>query len=70
MDWVFTLVALAICVSLAVFSEWWQARPVDIMRPRLFPWRAVTIIAAFAAFLMIVHLVNLAGFVTGDPRYR
>jgi len=41
------------------------AQPADPLRPRLVPWRGVIIASGFAAFVALVHLVNLAGFTTG-----
>jgi hypothetical protein len=52
--------------ALALFAAWRGARPPNPMRgPRLAPWRLIMLIAATAALLMVVHLVNLAGMTTG-----
>jgi hypothetical protein len=65
-----TIGLLVLCVGLVVLGEWRQTKPLNFLKPRIIPWRGVTLCAAFVGFLMLVHLVNLAGIPTGDPRYR
>jgi hypothetical protein len=60
-----TLGVLAGSTAVAVYGQWRGGRPADPMRPRLIPWTPVVLIAAFAALLALVHLLNLAGLETG-----
>ncbi|CAN7456153.1 hypothetical protein LJR219_003002 [Phenylobacterium sp. LjRoot219] len=62
-----TLSLLAGCVALAVFAGWRGARPPDLMRgPRLMPWSLLMTLAACAAVVLLVHVVNLLGVKTGS----
>jgi hypothetical protein len=66
MDLTLTLALDAAAIALAVLCGWRGARPADPNRgPRLMPWRALMALAAGAALMLTVHLVNLAGFHTG-----
>lgn len=62
-----TTLALALgAVALAAMFGWLGARPFDPRKgPRLLPYRFLMLLSAAAALMMIVHLVNLAGFKTG-----
>jgi len=61
-----TLWLFAACVALALFAGWRGARPPDPMRgPRLVPWRFLMTLAACAAVVVVVHLLNLLGMHTG-----
>jgi hypothetical protein len=56
---------LAMLAAAALFG-WLGARPPDLARgPRLVPYRFLMVLACAAALTLIVHLVNLAGVVTG-----
>jgi hypothetical protein len=46
------------------------AEPPVPMRPLRVPWRFVIILSAFGAFLIVIHLVNLAGVQTGPDAVR
>ena len=64
-----TLIILAISGGLFIFASLRAKRPADPLKPRLLPWRTIIIIAGAVAIFMIVHLVNLLGFQTGQaPR--
>ena len=66
MDLPLTSALLAGLVALAVFCGWRGARPPDPRRgPRLVPWRALMMLSACGALVLLVHLVNLLGFDTG-----
>jgi len=57
---------LSACLAAALFAGWRGAQPPNPFRgPRLAPWRFLMILAACAAFVLVVHLVNLAGLKTG-----
>lgn len=59
-----TLISLAVVVGFGLFSGWRGARPPDLIRPRLVPWRFLMIAAAAIALALLVHLVRL---VAGAP---
>lgn len=61
-----TLSLLAAFVAVAAFCGWRGALPPNPMKgPRLVPWRALMVLSAAGALLMLVHLANLAGLNTG-----
>ncbi|CAN7423104.1 hypothetical protein LJR225_002738 [Phenylobacterium sp. LjRoot225] len=61
-----TICLLIACLALAVFAGWRGARPPDPIRgPRLVPWSFLMTLAACAAVVLVVHLVNLLGLRTG-----
>jgi hypothetical protein len=61
-----TLALAGLFVALAVLAGWLGARPPDPRRgPRLAPWRLLMALFALAAFVFVVHLVNLLGVTTG-----
>lgn len=61
-----TLWLFGACVAFALFAGWRGARPPDPLRgPRLVPWRFLMTLAACAALVLVVHLVNLLGVRTG-----
>jgi len=69
MDMGVTLAAAAGLAALAVFAGWRGARPPNPHRgPRLMPWRFIMLLAAAATIPMIVHVLNLLGFTTGNGR--
>ncbi|NDC57818.1 MAG: hypothetical protein EBZ50_03110 [Alphaproteobacteria bacterium] len=64
-DLIFTLAVLGVAGGAFWLASHRAAQPADPLRPRLVPWRGVIIASGFAAFVALVHLVNLAGFTTG-----
>ena len=61
-----TLALLTLFAALAAFCRWRGARPLDISKgPRMVPWAALMLICIVACVLMVVHLLNLYGVVTG-----
>jgi len=44
---------------------WLEKRPRDSLSPRLLPTTPLMLVAGFVGLLALVHLVNLAGVVTG-----
>jgi hypothetical protein len=58
-------IALAAAALAALFG-WLGARPFDPRKgPRLAPYRFLMLLCAAGVLIMLVHLVNLAGFTTG-----
>lgn len=61
-----TLAITAGAAVLAALFGWLGARPFDMKAgPRLVPYRFLMVLFAAVALMMLVHLVNLAGFKTG-----
>ncbi len=61
-----TLAALFAAALLAGLFGWLGARKPDPARgPRLAPYRFLMLLFAAVVLMMVVHLVNLAGFHTG-----
>lgn len=59
-------VSILICATLAFLGSWRiAARPADPVKPRLLSWNVMMLIAVSIMFLMIVHIINLAGIKTG-----
>lgn len=60
-----TLGLLAFFAGLCALAAWRDNQPVQSLNPRIIPWRGLIVGSFFAAILMLVHLVNLAGIETG-----
>jgi len=61
-----TSILLAIFLAAAVFCGWRGALPSNPLKGvRMIPWRPLMVASAVGVFLMLVHLVNLAGLKTG-----
>jgi len=57
-----TVAALTGVLALAIFAGWRGSRPSQPHQGvRMVPWRFVMIMAAAAAFVLIVHLAALLG---------
>ena len=66
MDTEITIAITIAAASIAALFGWLGARKPDPARgPRLAPYRFLMLVAAAVVLMMIVHLVNLAGFHTG-----
>ncbi|CAN5338126.1 hypothetical protein BH10PSE1_BH10PSE1_09490 [soil metagenome] len=58
-----TLLLLAACLAVLVFTGWRGARPPDITRgPRMAPWRFLMLLSGALTFFVLVHLATLFGF--------
>ena len=67
-----TVILLAASAVLTVFFGWMGSRPADPNKgPRMVPWRFLMLLGFTVALLMLVHVLNLVGFTTGQnqPRY-
>ncbi len=70
MDLSVTLALGAALLAITVFSGWMGARPPDLRRgPRMVPYRFIMLMAAACLIVVLVHLVNMMGVVTGPRRY-
>ena len=66
MGWTPTIITAAAALAIGVAAGWRGARAPDPRRgPRLIPWRMIMLLAAAVLLYMVVHMVNLAGVVTG-----
>lgn len=66
MDLPLTLGLAASFLALGLFAAWRGARPPNPLKgPRMIPWRFLMLLSASLTMLMTVHLLNLAGVVTG-----
>ncbi len=67
MDLAITLGGVLAAAALGVAFGWMGARAPDLRRgPRLVPYRFLMLLCAAATMLLLVHLVNLMGFTTGN----
>ena len=70
MDFGLTLGGAVGAAALGVICGWMGARAPDLRRgPRLIPYRFLMMLCAAVVMMLVVHLVNLAGFTTGGSRY-
>lgn len=60
-----TLALLAASVASAGLFVWLERRPAEPGRVRLLPTTPLIFLSVFVALLMLVHIVNLMGVVTG-----
>ncbi len=68
MEFALTLGAALGSAMLGVVCGWMGARAPNLQRgPRLVPYRFLMLLCAAVVMMLLVHLVNLAGFHTG-PR--
>ena len=68
MDLTITLAAVAVAAGLTVLFGWLGARPPNILKgPRLVPYRFLMLMMGALTMILLVHVVNLAGFKTGRP---
>jgi hypothetical protein len=68
MDLTATSAVLAAAVVLFAYGSWRAAQPADPLRPRVIPWRPLLIACGAVAIFMVVHLLNLLGVQTDQPR--
>ncbi|CAN5625959.1 hypothetical protein BH11PSE1_BH11PSE1_26180 [soil metagenome] len=61
-----TLALIAAFLALAIFSGWRGAQPPNPLKGvRMAPHRLIMVTAAAGVLILLVHLVNLLGVVTG-----
>jgi hypothetical protein len=66
MEWPATLIAAAVAAVLTALFGWAGARAPDPRRgPRIVPYRFLMVLSATVLVLIVVHMVNLAGMMTG-----
>ena len=64
-DLTLTLIAMATCAIVALFSMRRQFLEKTEIRPYRVPWMFIALVAIATAVMLLVHLVNLFGFETG-----
>lgn len=65
LDWILTIGGLIGFAALGVIANWRAGLPWNDAKPRILPWRLILIFSGFCFFVLVVHLVNLAGIETG-----
>ncbi len=71
MDLIITLAIIGICIALGAFCAWRGATPPDVLKgPRLVPYNFLMLVCVAVGLMMVVHLVNLLGVVTGNGAVR
>ncbi|PHR61568.1 MAG: hypothetical protein COA43_02210 [Robiginitomaculum sp.] len=61
-----SLFALLCCVCLGMFCYKRHTREHNELEPRMIPWIIIAIGCLAVSFMIIVHIVNLLGFETGN----
>ena len=70
MSWTTTLILTGLTTGLVVFCGWRGARAPNLVRgPRMIPYRLIMLLGSAVLLMLIVHMVNLGGTVTGNARY-
>lgn len=54
------LIALGLAAA-AGLASYRATRPADPLRPRILPWRTISLAAGVGSFLFFVHTLSLAG---------
>jgi hypothetical protein len=71
MDQITTLAIIGICIALGVLCGWRGAQPPNVMKgPRLVPYNFLMLVCVAVGLMMLVHLANLNGVVTGNVAVR
>jgi len=52
------LAALAAFGGLFAYASWRAAKPADPLKPRMVPWRTLSVLAGFLAMLALIYLVS------------
>ena len=69
MDQTTTLIIIGLAIGLGVFFAWRGAQPPNVAKgPRLVPYTFLMLICVTIGLMMLVHLANLNGIVTGGQR--
>jgi len=64
-EWILPTVLIAIFVAIMVYANARLGKPRRDGRPNKLPWGMIMVLCVLGIFLMIVHLMNIAGFQTG-----
>lgn len=63
---IYTFTGLIACVALGLFSYNRHTREHNKLSPRMIPWIVIAMGSLATSFMLVVHLVNLFGFETGN----
>ena len=61
-DLVLLVVLFVATIALIAFGTWKAASPHNSAHPRLIPWKALTLLLAVAAFVLLLNIVTQLGF--------
>lgn len=64
-EWIVPAVLIAALTALIAWANYRMGRIRKDGRPNQVPWGMVMVVCALGIFIMIVHLMNIAGFQTG-----
>ncbi len=64
-EWIIPAVLIAALAALIAWANYRMGRIRKDGRPNQVPWGMVMVLCALGIFIMIVHLMNIAGFQTG-----
>lgn len=71
MDQITTLAIIGLCIGLGVFFAWRGAQPPNVLKgPRLVPYNFLMLVCIAIGLMMLVHLANIHGIVTGNQVQR
>jgi hypothetical protein len=65
MDMRFTLAAFGAVAALTVFCLWRGLSATKVGRVRMIPWTPLGLLGVVTLFMLLIHLLNLAGMETG-----
>ena len=65
-DLILTIFGLIICTTLAVAGIRGRFKEKTDIRPYRMPWMPIALLAIAVGFMLVVHLVNIAGFEIGQ----
>jgi len=64
-DFIITLLCLALCIFIGVYSFKRHFAKHEKLKPRMVPWIIISLGSIATAFMLFVHLVNIIGIETG-----
>ncbi len=67
MSFELTLIVLAIAGAAFALASWRSMRPVDPLKPRMVPWRAVIIVSGAVGLFMLAPLMTKLGLTEDRP---
>jgi divalent metal cation (Fe/Co/Zn/Cd) transporter len=64
-DFIITLLCLALCIFIGIYSFKRHFAKHEKLKPRMVPWIIISLGSIATAFMLFVHLVNIIGIETG-----
>ena len=68
LDLILTSGGILLCAALAAIGIRLRFQEKNDIRPYRMPWMVIALVSIAVAFMLVVHLVNLFGFETGNRR--